>query len=143
MVEAVAGASEFRSDLEDTGQHERKPRFFARWFMSTNHKDIGTLYLIFAICAGVVAGGISGMMRLELAEPGIQYLPLWAGTTDYAATLHLWNVLITAHGLIMIFFTIMPAMVGGFGNWFVPLMIGAPDVAFPRLNNISFWLPML
>ncbi|WP_298671260.1 cytochrome c oxidase subunit I [uncultured Sphingomonas sp.] len=140
MVEAVAGASEFRSDLEDTGQHERKPRFFARWFMSTNHKDIGTLYLIFAICAGVVAGGISGMMRLELAEPGIQYLPLWAGTTDYAATLHLWNVLITAHGLIMIFFTIMPAMVGGFGNWFVPLMIGAPDVAFPRLNNISFWL---
>src|SRR3546814_6889957 len=86
--------------------------------MSTNHKDIGTLYLIFAILAGIIGATISGLMRLELAQPGIQYLPLWAGTEDFAAALHLWNVMVTAHGLIMIFFVIMPAMVGGFGNWF-------------------------
>ncbi|HMO76720.1 MAG TPA: cytochrome c oxidase subunit I [Sphingopyxis sp.] len=120
------------------------PGFFVRWFMSTNHKDIGSLYLIFAIIAGIVGGVLSGMMRLELAEPGIQYLEGWAGILDPAATevqgKHFWNVMITAHGLIMVFFMVMPAMIGGFGNWFVPLMIGAPDMAFPRMNNISFWL---
>src|SRR3546814_18861869 len=108
--------------------------------MSTKHKVIGTLYLIFAILAGIIGATISGLMRLELAQPGIQYLPLWAGTEDFAAELHLWNVMVTAHGLIMIFFVLMPAMVGGFGNWFVPIMIGAPEMAFPRMNNISFWL---
>src|SRR3546814_193028 len=113
--------------------------------MSTNHKDIGTLYLIFAIIAGIIGGVISGMMRAELAEPGIQFLQAWAHISDGPdATLdqayHLWNVLITAHGLIMIFFVVMPAMMGGFGNWFIPIMIGAPDMAFPRMNNISFWL---
>jgi cytochrome c oxidase subunit 1 len=123
---------------------DHKPAFFARWFMSTNHKDIGTLYLIFSIFAGVIGGLISGLMRWELAQPGIQvlgHISLWLnGNTDMDQALHTWNVLITAHGLIMVFFVVMPATMGGFANWFVPLMIGAPDMAFPRMNNVAFWL---
>ena len=115
---------------------DHKPGFFARWFMSTNHKDIGTLYIIFSIIAGLVGGLFSMIMRMELQEPGVQFLTMADGSPDG----HLWNVFITAHGLIMVFFVVMPGLIGGFGNWFVPLMIGAPDMAFPRLNNISFWL---
>ena len=146
----IAATSDIGADLENAhanDEQDHKLSFFVRWFMSTNHKDIGTLYLIFAICAGIVGSVLSGMMRIELANPDIQYLPMWAealgGNGDATAGKHLWNVLITAHGLIMVFFMVMPAIIGGFGNWFVPLMIGAPDMAFPRMNNISFWLTVV
>ncbi|MCX7299824.1 MAG: cytochrome c oxidase subunit I [Rhodobacterales bacterium] len=127
-------------------EHHDERGFFTRWFMSTNHKDIGILYLFVSGFVGFIAVAFTVYMRMELMHPGVQYMCLEGmhflpqDPATCTPNGHLWNVLITYHGVLMMFFVVIPALFGGFGNYLMPLQIGAPDMAFPRLNNLSFWL---
>ena len=133
------------ADAAIHGHEHHKPGFFTRWFMSTNHKDIGILYLFVGGFVGLISVIFTVYMRLELMHPGVQYMcqegaRLFASSNVCTPNGHLWNVMITYHGVLMMFFVVIPALFGGFGNYFMPLQIGAPDMAFPRMNNLSFWL---
>ncbi|SNX69079.1 cytochrome c oxidase subunit 1 [Cereibacter ovatus] len=136
--------------------HEDRRGFFTRWLMSTNHKDIGILYLVTGGLVGLISVAFTVYMRMELMAPGVQFMcaehldagllrgflqSLWPSSiASCTPNGHVWNVMITAHGILIMFFVVIPALFGGFGNYFMPLHIGAPDMAFPRMNNLSFWL---
>ena len=126
--------------------HHDQRGFFTRWFMSTNHKDIGILYLFTAGLVGLISVSFTVYMRMELQHPGVQYMCVEGArfiadaTAECTPNGHLWNVMITYHGVLMMFFVVIPALFGGFGNYFMPLHIGAPDMSFPRLNNLSYWM---
>ncbi len=127
--------------------HQTERSFFTRWFMSTNHKDIGILYILTGGAVGFVSVAFTVYMRMELLDPGVQYMCLEgarltaAGAGDICTPNgHIWNVLVTGHGILMMFFVVIPVLFGGFGNYFMPLHIGAPDMAFPRMNNLSYWM---
>ena len=111
---------------DQVDSHDHHPTGWRRYLYSTNHKDIGNVYLIFAVIAGLVGTGMSVLMRMELMYPGDGIL---------GGDHNLYNVLVTSHGLLMIFFMVMPAMIGGFGNWIVPLMIGAPDLSLIHISE--------
>ena len=134
------------ADAAIHGHEHDKRGFFTRWFMSTNHKDIGILYLFSGGFVGLISVIFTVYMRLELMNPGVQYMcqegMRFVADASAACTPdgHVWNVTVTAHGILMMFFVVIPALFGGFGNYFMPLQIGAPDMAFPRMNNLSFWL---
>ena len=134
------------ADAAIHGHEHEKRGFFTLWFMSTNHKDIGILYLFAGGFVGLISVIFTVYMRLELMHPGVQYMCAEGlrfvadASKDCSPNGHVWNVIVTAHGILMMFFVVIPALFGGFGNYFMPLQIGAPDMAFPRMNNLSFWM---
>jgi cytochrome c oxidase subunit I len=134
------------ADTATHGHDHDERGFFTRWFMSTNHKDIGILYLFAGGLVGLISVIFTVYMRMELMNPGVQYMCMEGmrfvadATRECTPNGQVWNVAVTTHGILMMFFVVIPALFGGFGNYFMPLQIGAPDMAFPRLNNLSFWL---
>ena len=141
----MADAAIHGHDDHEAGHHDQRG-FFTRWFMSTNHKDIGILYLFSGGFVGLISVLFTVLMRIELMEPGVQHMCgeglriLADASRTCTPDGHIWNVTVTAHGILMMFFVVIPALFGGFGNYFMPLQLGAPDMAFPRMNNLSFWM---